>query len=138
MIPLAMALKLAPYAVIAGALAWGAWERDGRQRAEKRLVEQQNQQLRDANEAWAKVNTLRGEFDEQVAAGLAKLNETQRRLDGTIEDYRRAVASDPGGRVLLTDRERQRLRMLVGQPPAGLEAGGNPVRASDAPAPVRR
>lgn len=138
MISLATGLKLAPYAALAAALAWGAWERDGWQKADKARLAAENQQLLDANKVWDKVNKAREEFDEQVAAGLAKFSESQRKLDSTIADYRTAVASDPTGRIQLTDRERQRLRMLVGQPPAGLDAGGNPVRASDAPGAVRR
>lgn len=137
MISLATGLKLAPYAGLALALAWGAYERNGWQNAERRLLEQQNKYLVAANEAWNKVNTLRLEFDEEVASGLAKINEKQRQLDGTIDDYRKAVASDPTGRTALTDRERQRLRLLVGQPPASLDPAAGAVRTPDASAPVR-
>ena len=137
MISLATGLKLAPYAALAAALAWGAYERNGWQSAERRLLEQQNKYLVAANEAWNKVNNIRLAFDEDVAAGLAKINAKQRQLDGTIDDYRKAVASDPTGRTALTDRERQRLRLLVGQPPASLDPAASNVRTSDAPAPVR-
>ena len=137
MISVATALKAGPYAALALALAWGAYERNGWQNAERRLLEQQNTYLKAANEAWNKVNTIRLEFDEDVAAGLAKINAKQRQLDGTIDDYRKAVASDPTGRTALTDRERQRLRLLVGQPPASLDPAASNVRTSNAPAPVR-
>lgn len=137
MISVATALKLAPYAALAGALAWGAYERNGWQNAERRLLEQQNKYLVAANEAWSKVNRAREDFDAEVASGLAKINEKQRQLDGTIDDYRKAVAADPTGRTALTDRERQRLRLLVGQPPASLDPTAGNVRTPNALAPVR-
>ena len=137
MISIATAIKAAPYAGLALALAWGAYERNGWQNAERRLLEQQNKYLVAANEAWSKVNRAREDFDAEVASGLAKINEKQRQLDGTIDDYRKAVAADPTGRTALTDRERQRLRLLVGQPPASLDPAARDVRTPNAFAPVR-
>lgn len=128
-------LKAAPWILIGLAVTWAVLERNGRKDALLANEIQKNQALADANAAWARVGKAQEAFDEQVAAGLAILNQKQREMEATVEDYRKAVAADPGGRVLLTPAELGALRMLAS--PRRDQAGGSAVRSSNTPAPVR-
>lgn len=129
-------LRFAPWILMGLAVMWALWERDDRKDAELALANQKTQIVTDANNAWVKVDKAREGFDEQVAVGLAKINEKQRQMEATIDDYRKAVAADPGGRVLLTPAERAALRLLSSRA-ADNPAGGGAVRGADAPAPMR-
>lgn len=131
----ALLLKAAPWVLLALAVVWAGLERNGRQNAVLALSEQKNQYLEDANKTWRKVADAQEAYDAQVAAGLAKLNEKQRQMEATIEDYRKAVAADPGGKVRLTPAELAALRMLAS--PAGDKARGGAVSGADAPSRLR-
>lgn len=133
---LALILRLAPWALIVLVGIWGAWERDGWQRAERRIVEQQVKILTDANDTYRKVGEIAEAMDAQIAAGLAKFNESQRKIQALNDDYAKAVRSDANSKVALTPAERAALRMLS-QGAVRDKAGGGAVQPADAPAPVR-
>ena len=132
--PLAL-LKAAPWVLLGLAVTWAVLERNGRKDALIANEAQKNQSLSDANQAWSRVGKAQEEFDEQVAKGLAALTQKQRDMESTVEDYRKAVASDPGGRVLLTPAELAALRLLTA--PRRDQAGRGAVRSPNASAPVQ-
>lgn len=116
-------------AVVGLGLAYGV-EKNWRKDAEKALVEQQNQYLKDANEAWGRVAVARNEYDEAVREGLGKLRVLQDSISAGSAEFAKLVAADPGGKVLLGPGELAALRVLA-QRRAGQQASGNTLRPAN-------
>lgn len=117
-------------------LAWGAYERDGWQRSERKYLTLKNAHLEDANKTWKKVGEAQENFDAQVAEGLAKLNDKRREVEGAYDAYMAAVLRSSSGKIPLAPDELSALKLLGGQT-AGNSPGGSTVRATQPPAPVR-
>lgn len=121
---------------IVGLGLWGAVERDGRKDAEKALIEQQNQFIRDANQQWERVAQARNEFDEAVRDGMGKLRVLTETIATGSAEFRRLVDADPNSRTALTPGELAALRLLS-QRRAGQQAGGRAVQPANPPSGLR-
>lgn len=113
---LSVGLKIAPWAIAAGAIGWGFIERGDAQEARLATLTEKNAQLQEANEAWQDVKDAQKEFRSAVAEGYQTLQNKITDLEYAQNEFTKRVAADANSKILLTDSERAALRLLMAQP----------------------